>query len=226
MKALEVENLQLQLQLQQTQAQLVAAQSRCPDGGSPPSPEQEAAANEVLREAQRLDQELRLIEARALYQQIVDTWPGSRAFAAASRRARELALVGQFAPPRAPDRWLQGEPPPPSPVQVLVFWEEWCPHCTRELPELSALAPAWAAQGVQIIGLTRLTKSSTEERVAAFYAEHQIAFPTALISDATNDAYAVTGIPAAAVVRDGVVIWRGHPAKLTPETMTRLLETP
>jgi hypothetical protein len=37
-----------------------------------------------------------------------------------------------------------------------------------------------------------------------------------------SNAYAVTGIPAAAVVKGGKVVWRGHPAQLTDEVLTKL----
>jgi hypothetical protein len=34
----------------------------------------------------------------------------------------------------------------------------------------------------------------------------------------------VTGIPAAAVVKGGKVIWRGHPAQLTDDVLGKLTE--
>lgn len=225
-EALTQENLRLQLELQQTQAQLAEAQRSCPPvapAAAPLSALEEEAAGKAMNEAAQLERELRFIEAREVYQRVLDTWPTSRAASSALRRFRELQMVGEPAPPMGVVRWLQGEAPPDSEVQVLVFWEQWCPHCRDGLPRLSALAPAWAEQGVQIIGLTRLSKRSTEELVAEFYAEYRIGFPTALTGDAVNAAYAVTGVPAAAVVRDGVVIWRGHPDRLTDGLLERLI---
>lgn len=216
--ALERENLRLQLELQQAQAQLADLQA-----ARPPSPAEEEAAAAALAEAKRLEDDLRFEEARAAYAHITGTWPESRAAVSAARRLKEMEIIGRPAPPLVPVRWLQGEAPAPSRAQVLLFWEEWCPHCRTSLPEMSARSVAWTARGVQVIGLTRLTKSSTEERVAALYAEHRIAFPTALITDAFNDACAVSGIPAAAVVLDGIVIWRGHPARLTEGLLERLI---
>lgn len=35
--------------------------------------------------------------------------------------------------------------------------------------------------------------------------------------------FAVTGIPAAALIQDGVVVWRGHPARVTPEMIEKYL---
>jgi len=221
--ALERENLQLRIELQQAQAQLSEAQPATPSSARPTPPDEEAAAA-ALAEARRLDDALRFDEARAAYTLVRDTWPESRSAATAVRRLKEMEVMGQPAPPLVVDRWLQGEAPVSTPVQVLLFWEEWCPHCRNGLPEMSARAAVWAAKGVQVIGLTRLSKQSTEERVASFYAEHRIAFPTALISNDVSAAYAVTAIPAAAVVRDGVVIWRGHPARLTEGLLERLVE--
>ena len=40
-----------------------------------------------------------------------------------------------------------------------------------------------------------------------------------------SGAYAVSGIPAAALVKDGKVIWRGHPSRLTDELVQQLLSS-
>ena len=67
---------------------------------------------------------------------------------------------------------------------------------------------------MKIVGLTRLTKSSTQEKVEAFVAEHELNYPVAKENGKIAPLFNVSGIPAGAVVKDGEIIWRGHPGKL------------
>ena len=61
---------------------------------------------------------------------------------------------------------------------LLVFWEIWCPHCRREVPKLQA---TWDKYGdkIQMVGLTKITRSATEEKVTEFIAEEKVTYPTA-----------------------------------------------
>ena len=38
-----------------------------------------------------------------------------------------------------------------------------------------------------------------------------------------SSSFAVTGIPAAALVKDGKVVWRGHPARLDDALLDKLM---
>jgi hypothetical protein len=38
-----------------------------------------------------------------------------------------------------------------------------------------------------------------------------------------SDYFAVSGIPAAAVIKDGKVVWRGHPGRLTDDMINAWL---
>ena len=97
---------------------------------------------------------------------------------------------------------------------LLVFWEEWCPHCKREVPKMQALYSGLKDDGLQVVGLTKITRSSTEEKVTSFIAEKEIAYPVAKETGELSQYFNVSGIPAAAVLKDGKVVWRGHPAQL------------
>jgi hypothetical protein len=238
-QALEAENLQLRQELSTANSQLALLRAQgCGAGGvvggrigSPPMPpvdreeaaKQEVEAMQLLLEARTLDEAGDGLAAREIYARILTTYPMGRSAVVAQRRMEELQILGQHAPALAVARWLEGEAPPASSMQILVFWEVWCPHCQNELPELSARSAAWKSQGITVVGMTRLTKTATEGGVRDFYRENKIAFPTALEQEgAMSAAYVVTGIPAAAVVKDGIIVWRGHPARLTEEVLRKL----
>ncbi len=166
--------------------------------------------------------------ARDALGRVVAQFPGSRQAKAAERVLKELNVVGKSAPPVSPTKWLQGSLAyADAPATLVVYFEVWCPHCKREVPQMAERAEALRAKGVQVLLVTRLTKSSTEDSTLAFLAENRVAFATLVDDHSTmSDGAAVSGIPAAALVRDGVIIWRGHPARLDDTLLDRVLAAP
>jgi len=136
---------------------------------------------------------------------------------------RELEVVGKAAPDDWKiEKWFQGE----SEVELdgsrptlLVFWESWCPHCRNEMPKLQALYEDLKEQGLQVLGVTRITKTATEESVRAFIDTSGITYPIAKETGDLANYFNVKGIPAAAYVANGKIVWRGHPVRLTDELM-------
>ena len=130
-----------------------------------------------------------------------------------------LAVVGTPSPEEWPiERWFQGEDDievdGPGPTLVL-FWESWCPHCRREVPKIQKLHADYRDQGLQILSLTKLTRGATEESVRSFIDEYGLEFSVAKETGQLSSHFGVNGVPAAAVVRNGEVVWRGHPGLLS-----------
>ncbi len=161
-------------------------------------------------------------EAGAALMELLSRFPGTDAAAQAEQRLLiEFAVVGQPAPTLEPDRWLVGGPEDGGPgvdgehgVTVLLFWETWCPYCRQELPRVEAALEEHADAGISVLSLTRLTQGTTEEDVAAAVEEHGLSYPVGWDEGRLHDYFSVAGIPAAAVVEDGRVTWRGHPGRL------------
>jgi thiol-disulfide isomerase/thioredoxin len=137
----------------------------------------------------------------------------------------ELSVVGKAAPPELKvEKWYQGQ----SEVHIdqgptlVVFWEVWCPHCKREVPKLEATYEKYKGK-LQVVGLTKITKSSTEEKVQEFITTEKVSYPMAKETGEMSDYFAVSGIPAAAVIKDGKVVWRGHPGRLTDDMINAWL---
>jgi thiol-disulfide isomerase/thioredoxin len=131
---------------------------------------------------------------------------------------RELELVGTPAANYQVEKWYQGQVSDMSKPTLLVFWEVWCPHCKREVPKIEATHKAYGSKGLQVVGLTKQTRNITDTQVQDFISSKQVTYPMAKEANgAMSKAFAVSGIPAAAMVKDGKVVWRGHPGRLTNE---------
>ena len=141
----------------------------------------------------------------------------------AQRMAQELSVVGKSSPSDwGIEKWYQGENDivlDGNKPTLVVFWETWCPHCRREVPKLQAIYDNYKDQGLQVIGLTKVNKSATDETVNSFIAEQKLGYPVAKENGQTSQYFSVSGVPAAAVVKDGKVVWRGHPVRLTDDML-------
>jgi len=132
-----------------------------------------------------------------------------------------LAVIGKDAPSEwSIEKWFQGE----SDVALdgktptlLVFWEIWCPHCKREVPKIQNFYANYKDKGLQIVGMTKVNRSATEEGVQKFIEEEGIQYPIAKENGNLSKYFNVTGVPAAAVVRNGEIVWRGHPASISED---------
>jgi thiol-disulfide isomerase/thioredoxin len=174
----------------------------------------------------RIDQllgESQIDEAKQALADFNATNQGTPAASWTRSLTREMTAVGKPAPDDwSIERWLQGE----SDVDldggaptVVVFWESWCPHCRTEVPKMQAIYDKYRGDGLQVVGVTRLTRTATEETVESFISEQRVSYPIAKESGALAEYFAVKGIPAAAVVKDGQIVWRGHPMRLKAELL-------
>lgn len=135
----------------------------------------------------------------------------------------EEAVVGKDAVLVA-EEWLQGTATlEESKATLFVFWELWCPHCKREVPKLQATWEAHRDQGFNIVGVTRLTRDTKPAELAKWLADNHVGYPIAKDDGTMGEHYAVSGVPAAALVKDGKIVWRGHPANLNDNMVAATL---
>jgi thiol-disulfide isomerase/thioredoxin len=137
----------------------------------------------------------------------------------ARRLNTELSIIGKDVPASWDiEKWFQGESDvdlASNGTKLLVFWEVWCPHCKREVPKLQKLYDDLKGEGLTVVGLTKVNRSSTDESVKNFIKEKELGYPVAKESGSLSSHFGVSGVPAAAVVKNGKVVWRGHPARLS-----------
>ena len=198
-------------------ARLEAGQRRGGNQGA--NPEQEQAANRLLSEAQQLIQKADYDGARAKLAALTQSY-GATAAARRSQSLRsELGVFGKEVPADLGiQKWFQGEGEvdlASGKPTVIVFWEVWCGYCRREVPKIEAIYEKYKDQGLQVVGMTTLSKGKTEESVRAFMEEQKLSYPIARESGTARGHFAVRGIPAAAAIKDGKIVWRGHPSLLS-----------
>lgn len=203
------------------EAKVESLEKRPGGGGGAPaaSSEEEQAASNLLKEISQAMEAREYDQAKAKLSELREKYGATRAAKAAVRLEEELNVIGKDAVPVAVEKWYQGsEGDLNGKATLYVFWEVWCPHCRKEVPRLSGTYDKFKGQGLGMVGLTKQTRDVTDEQVTEFIAENKVTYPIAKEQGTEmSTAYGIRGIPAAAVVKDGKVVWRGHPAKLTDE---------
>ncbi len=127
-----------------------------------------------------------------------------------------------------PETWAQGAPPAtfaPGEVTVVELWARWCRPCLRAMPHLEALWRELRGEGVHVLGLNTMDREPDAATLRAFLAKQPTppTYPVAVdAGGAVAKAFDVKGIPHALVVREGRVVWQGHPASLDAETLRAL----
>ena len=140
-------------------------------------------------------------------------------------KQRPATALGQEVTDLEVTDWLVGEGSLASgEATLLVFWEPWCPHCRKELPKLQELHEHLGPQGLNVVALTRLTRNTPRQDALALVAD-KVTYATGVGGHGLAERLGVRGIPSAVVVKDGAVIWSGHPARLTEPQLLGWLGT-
>lgn len=186
-------------------------------------PALEEAAGKLFQEATEAAEAGRVDEAKAKLTELDSKYGETRAAKRAGRLKGELSVVGTEPGSLEVASWFQGDSSfSEGDATLVVFFETWCPHCQREVPKLEEAHNKYKAEGLNVIALTKVSRSSTDEKVAEFIKEHKISYPVGKEKDGSmSEKLAVQGIPAAAVVKDGKVVWRGHPARIDDDMIAK-----
>lgn len=136
--------------------------------------------------------------------------------------------IGPRKPPTIAD--LRGK------VAVFFFWAHWCPDCRKQRPILIDLHKRYHAEGLEIVGPTKLygyisrgTNASAEAEFAymtgEFAAEHPIPEWMAVPVSSKNFAdFGVSSTPTLVVVDRNGVVRLYHPGWMTREELEPVIE--
>lgn len=134
-----------------------------------------------------------------------------------------------------PEVWLQGTPVKEwekDKVYIFEFWATWCGPCLAAMPHMEQLHQAFKDNPrMQIIGVNVMDRKSPEA-LKEFLKNRPAPLNYTMAVDVdgkkTREQWLtplnVDGIPHAFAVRNGKLIWRGHPAKLSEEIMQAMLK--
>jgi thiol-disulfide isomerase/thioredoxin len=192
-------------------------------------PAKEAKAKELFTAANEAMEKGETEAAKAKVAELFENFGDTNTAKSASRMKAELEVFGRELPAGVDsnvEKWFIGSAKDgelSEGATLVVFWEVWCPHCKREVPELEATYNEYKGKGLKVVGYTRITKSSTPEKVEEFLKENKVTYPIAKENGKIAELFNVSGIPAAALVKNGKIIWRGHPQRITPDMLNKLI---
>ena len=132
------------------------------------------------------------------------------ALIARGKLAEATELYGNFPTYPSLDKEydFQGDlDPDKSDVLVIMFWESWCPFCDARVGKLEDLYRQYHNYGIDIVGVTRITKTSTIETCEDFVSRNSISFPMFKESGKAYSHFNVTGVPNVRLVYKGKLIW-------------------
>ena len=180
--------------------------------------EKEAAA--LYREVQKALKAGEIDQAKEKINEMGKKYKDTRLWRRASRTQAELNIIGKDAPKELANvEWYQGETDIGSGTTLVVFWEVWCPHCKKEVPSLEKRYQSLKGKGLKIAALTKLSRNTEPQKVKDFISDSKVTYPVGKEDGTLSSTFAVSGIPAAAVVKDGKIVWRGHPSSLSDEKL-------
>jgi len=123
------------------------------------------------------------------------------------------------------EEWYQGGTTPQGgETDVVLFFETWCPYSQQVMERMQRMHVEHKDHGLNVIGLTQLSRSATEEGLLEYIDYNNLTFPIAREDGSASDALNGGGVPAVAVVRDGSVLWKSHPNQLTDAVIAGLVE--
>jgi thiol-disulfide isomerase/thioredoxin len=217
---------ELEKRIQSLERRLTVLEAKLKEQNRPQ--EAEKAASAMLQQIRALMGKGDVAGAQKLGAEVQSKYGSTQAVTRARSYLREITVIGKPAPASFEvEKWFVEAPGfdlNAGKATLIVFWEEWCPHCKREVPKMEKLYETYRGQGLQVIGLTKLTRGVTEETIEGFIQQHALTYPIAKEKGDLSAHFAVSGIPAAAIVKEGKVVWRGHPASLSDAMLKGFLE--
>ena len=193
-------------------------------GAIPPQSSQVEEVKRVVIEIQNHISAMEIDIAREKIDGLIQKYPVITDSVLFSKLVAEVGVIGREAGKLEVLRWIQGKASfEDSAVTLLVFWESWCPHCQDGMPGVETLYQKFQADGLNVVGATRIMEKATMTSVIGFIVDYKISFPIAKVTQDFASHFGVDGVPAAVLIKHGKVLWRGNPDRINETTIKRSL---
>lgn len=109
-------------------------------------------------------------------------------------------------------------------LYLFECWATWCGPCKTAMRHVEDLWQVMKVDGNRVIGLNVMDRLSIED-LQKFLAEQstKVTYTNLLVrDDALTKLLKIQGIPFAFVVRNGIVVWQGHPMRLDVAMLEQL----
>ncbi len=110
-----------------------------------------------------------------------------------------------------------------APFQLLVFFEEWCPFSQNALPRLENTYRQYRAQGLDVIGFTKVDRSSTDAAIHQLLIDKEISFTAVKETGRLWTYFNTQGTPSFRLLHNGFLIWENQ-INLTEPIALRMVE--
>jgi thiol-disulfide isomerase/thioredoxin len=141
-----------------------------------------------------------------------------------------MAAVGDVIPQeKLPVVWFAGEQPqawPNDDLWIFECWATWCGPCIRAIPHMEELWKTYQSKGVKMVGVN-VERNKSQAQLKEFFSKQRVPPTYNQAHDFDNrfaDQLKIIGIPFAVAVRNGKIVWQGHPMSLKPATIDTLLQ--
>ncbi|MFC4995340.1 TlpA disulfide reductase family protein [Rubritalea tangerina] len=154
---------------------------------------------------------------------------------AAKSAAAEKLTVGSAVPELKGITWLQGDPvksfDEKGKVYMLELWATWCGPCVAIIPHVNDLHKKYADKGLVIVGMN--VWEDDIEAPKKFLADqgegmsYRVAFSGGGKGDfatAWLKPAGVQGIPHAIFIKEGKILYSGHPAQVKDSSIEAMLD--
>lgn len=101
-------------------------------------------------------------------------------------------------------------------VVLLDFWASWCTPCLQQMPQFVHWQKQWAAQGLQIIGVSLDDDPKDARKIATRY---RLNYPVLMGTPQMADQYGILGLPQVVLIGRSGSIAEVHSGEEPPENL-------
>lgn len=128
-------------------------------------------------------------------------------------------FVGKPGPEFQVAEWVSEEADTDGKYILIDFWATWCGPCIQAIPHMNELHAEFS-DTVAVVGVSRESRAKVEAMTRPVIEYYSAVDPQARM----GRFFEIRSIPHAVLMDpDGVVVWKGHPARLSKNVLKSLV---